>query len=157
MYNQSLGNWTEKVASSRAFVANLDLMDDIFASGQVSEDDRGRPIRIRFSHMDYFRNHNANGESGAPSVGQPAPGRKAYVSMFAEISEDGVITNMLMSGEEPYYVNGIESDLNPYISFEDTKTLAQEAGHPHGTFSQGGNLMPNYFYAPHDLIFEELI
>ena len=37
LYNQSLGNWTEKVASNRAFVANLDLMDDIFASGQVSE------------------------------------------------------------------------------------------------------------------------
>ncbi len=157
LYNQSLGNWTEKVASSRAFVANLDLMDDIFASGQVSEDDRGRPIRIRFGLMDYFRNHGANGESGAPSVGQPAPGRKAYVSMFAEISEDGVITNMLTSGdnEEPYYVNGIETDLSPYISFQDTKILAQEAGHPNGTFSNNGNLMPNYFYAPHDLIFEE--
>ena len=159
LYNQSLGNWTEKVASNRAFVANLDLMDDIFASGQVSEDDRGRPIKIRYSLFEFFKNHGAVAFNGGSA---PAPGRKAYVSMFAEISTDGVITNVAKevdddTGEEqPYYVNGYETGLTPYIVVGATRTLAEEAGHPNGTFQhQNGALMPNYFYAPHDLIFEE--
>ncbi len=166
LYNQSLGNWTEKVASSRAFVANLDLMDDIFASGQVSEDERGRPIKMRFGLIEFFKNHGAIAADNSPSRvsndAYPAPGRKAYVSMFAEISTDGVITNVAKevdddTGEEqPYYVNGYETGLTPYIAFVPTRNLAEEAGHPNGTFqNQNGALLPNYFYAPHDLIFEE--
>ena len=161
LYNQSLGNWTEKVASSRACVANLDLMDDVFASGQVSEDERGRPIKVRFNLMDYFRCHNAVAAFGSPSDGAKAPCRKAYVSMFAEITTDGEIVELLRETDpssplfgDPFFVNGSETALNPYISLEPTRQLANEAGLPgRGSIADNGNLMPNYFYAPHDLIF----
>ena len=137
-YKFSLGNWTERSADNRTFIANINLADqnNIFGSGMVSEDARGRPIRFRHNILDMLRGHGTT------------PGTKAFFSMIVEISDEGVITKVLQNdGGNKWY----RPFFNPRVNTSKTDDNLTN----YGTIFDNPrkNLSPKYFYEPIDIIY----
>ena len=137
-YKFSLGNWTERSADNRTFIANVNLADQnsIFGSGMISEDERGRPIRFRHNFLDMMRGHSST------------PGVKAFFSMVVEISDEGVITKVLQNdGGNKYY----HPFFNPRVDVYETNELSQN--YPKIFAPNNKNGSPKYFYDPVDIIY----
>ena len=140
-YKFSLGNWTERSADNRTFIANVNLADQnsIFGSGMISEDERGRPIRFRHNFLDMMRGHSST------------PGVKAFFSMVVEISDEGVITKVLQNDEQGQGNKWYSPFFNPRVGVSETNQLSQNYSKIFAPHNKNGS--PKYFYDPVDIIY----
>jgi len=149
-YKFSLGNWTERSADNRAFIANINLADEnsVFGGGAVTEDARGRPIRIRHNLLDLSK-----------GWGRPVF-KGGLCSMFAEINSNGEVTKVLKgeitwgedNGEQQFFCRPW---LLPQLDIE--LTNAGLTGYNDIAVPAYDDLIsPKYFYDPVPLVFRHI-
>ena len=148
-YKFSLGNWTERSADNRAFIANINLADEnsVFGGGAITEDERGRPIRIRHNLLDLSKGWGSQGNNAF---------RSALCSMFVEINENGEVTKVLKAEEtnseepqlfcKPWYLPPLDKELT-----NEGLTGYNDIAVP----DYQDIISPKYFYDPVPLVFRD--